>query len=390
MAAVADPETTNSTTLTVAKADLAKALRAAATVKSKELRLDVYLSGRSTVTAAVREVAVTVDLPGEQDGDGRSILIPRTTLARLLPYLGPQVELEIDAATLQVRDGASWFAIPVMAEPSADDDERFYGHDLAAVSSQPVAFDAPVLVEALRRALPFTQTCPTRPLLQMVALYPQEGIAAATDSYRLAVIRYGKSAGEGEQPILLHRDAARSMVSLLKKRLGEVTVTRADTHLIAAIDDIRWSAQLPKPGPGKTDVSYPDWRSLLPDGKPETTVRVDRDELLQAARAAAVVLPRNAPLRMRIADDKVTVASVGWQPGKPRLRDNDATMSRTLTTACATGENMEIGLNPDFVADMAANAREDRLEIGLLGPLRPVKVEAGTDTHLLMPIRLNV
>lgn len=378
MTATATPDTMiDAPSVTVAKADLARALRACASVRSQTVRLDLY-GGHATVTGATPEVAVTVGLPGEQTGDGGSVIVPRKMLAGLLPFLGPEVQLAIGEEAprkLVVGSARSLFEIRAVV-----DDDGLHSHGLEVIGVRPVKFDAPVLVEALRRAIPFAGTDPSRPMLESIALYPKSTIAAATDSYRLAVIRYGTEDDQpDEPPTLVHRDGARSLMSLLKGRLDEVTLTDAGHHLVAVCEELRWSITLPTRGSTR-EFAYPKWRTLLPDGF-TTAVTLDRLELLAAARAAAVIATSNQPMRLLVTPTTVAVT----------VSSNDAgSMSRELATATVEGESHEIGVNPDFVADMAANTTEDRLTLRLIGPLRPIQVESGRDTHLLMPIRLNV
>ena len=55
-----------------------------------------------------------------------------------------------------------------------------------------------------------------------------------------------------------------------------------------------------------------------------------------------------------------------------------------------TGKAMEIGVNPHFLFDGLDSASSPTVTIKLIGPLRPIVLEAedGRFTYMIMPIRL--
>lgn len=217
-------------------------------------------------------------------------------------------------------------------------------------------------------------------MLCNVAFYP--GVAVSTDSYRLAIISYGDQEPERDaEPLLVNTDAAKSLRALLAKKLGALTFATLDGFHVADFEDVRWS--LRRSMPYKRDdgtSSYPNWRNLLPDEDPRTTLKVDREDLLAGSRSAGSIGRRDAPLRLRV--DGVDASVTSNTPDR-------ASMSRRLASGDATGD-IEIGFNPHFLADICAVAPVERLTVQMFSPLRPALVEAARDRYLLMPIRLKV
>lgn len=363
-----------STSTTVARSELARALRAAASVRSEAVI--VTIGDDLTIAAHTPEVAVSVALDAPA-GEADEIAVGRTRLAGILPYCDGEITLSIADGTLTLVSGCSEFEIPALR-----DKERFGHPSRGEQTGDTLEIEAPVFVETLRRALPFVSRDETRPILCHVALYPAENIAVATDSYRLTVVRYGDD-GPREDPILLRKEAADSMRRLLAKTLGTVEIVTGDDYYTARFGDLEWTMKRPKPYKVKDrQAVFPDWRKLLPEDDPVTTIKVDRDDLLCASRAAATIASRNEPLRLNLTKKVATVTS-----GNKRLTGR---MSRRLSSAGVTGEKMEVGFNPDFLADICAVAPVERLTLKAIGPLRPLLVEAARDRYLLMPIRLNV
>lgn len=358
---------------TVSRSEIARALRAAGSIKAKTIRLALG-DDRVIVTAVAHESAVRVTIDSEAASPSAEVTVPRATLARILPYCDGSIGLEIDGG-LRVASGGSTFEIPASpdARPPTD-------HQFEDVGNSAATIDAAVLVEALRRALPFASRDMTRPVLATVALYPDNHAIAATDSYRLAIVRYGDE-GPADDPVLLQVQGAASIRQLLARKLGEVTITRTQTHAHVRYEDMHWSLMIPRGRERDQTAEYPHVWKLLPDGEPDTTVKVDREDLLISARSADVVTQHNEPLRV-LVDESGAAISCG--------RTDGAKMRRSLASATVTGEPIELGLNPSFLADLAAVAPVERLTLRMLGPLRPLNVHAARDIYLLMPIRLNV
>lgn len=379
MTAVAAPPVTE-----IARADLAGALRLPASIKAKAVTL--RLGDELAVTAATFDVAAVVTLPAA-GGEGE-ITVPRAALAGILACCDSSLRLSVEDKVLVIASGPATYRLPADRPPpprrvgrrgratpvTIPPAEPLYGHDLdAGPVTDVVTMEAPVLVEALRRALPFAGDDFTRPLLCIVAFSPGRHTMAATDSYRLAIIRYGDDHGPAnETPWLLHRDGVLSLVRMLAKKLGQVELWQTETHIHARFENVRWSMR-------RVDGKYPDYEKLLPDEGYDGTLKVDRVDLLAGARAALVTCQRNEPLRLTVGVECTVAAGI-----------QNGAVTRRLDSAAFEGDGLEIGLNPQFLADIAAAAPVERLTCRFLSPLRPMMVEAARDLYLLMPIRLNV
>lgn len=361
--AVADPPVT-----TIARSDLAGALKLAASIKAKTLTLT--FGEALAVSADAFGVAAVTTIPGE--GEAAEITVSRVTLAGILACCDSSLRLSVVQGALEIASGPATCRLPVekpwpSPSPAVDPD---LGMD---TPTDAVTMEAPVLVEALRRALPFASTDQTRPILCTIAFSPGRRSMVATDSYRLAVIRYGDDDGPADEvPWLIQRDAATSLVRLLAKKLGQVDLWQTETHVHARFEDTHWSMV-------RETGQFPSYEELLPD-KYEANVKVDRVDLLAGARSALSVCQRNEPLRLVVGEH------CGINAGQ---QDRSGTVARRLATAACEGDEFEIGLNPSFLADIAAAAPVERLTLRLISPLRPMMVEAARDLYLLMPIRLN-
>lgn len=364
--------------LRVQRSELARGLRAAAAIRSQAIRL-AFTGSTVAMEAYTGETAVRVELDagcGPQDG---GVFIPRVLLANLLPYLANDVEITVDNDELKVRIASGGDTYELLQAVKTGN-----RHELDAErGADAFAIEAPTLVEVLRRALPFASHDQTRPVLATIALYLTEHVAAATDSYRLAVVRWddGPEPTSDATPLLIRRPAAEALRRMLGRRLGKVTISTTDTHVLVDFDDQRWSILRVTLNGGR---GYPLYSNLIPEDASYTaTVKVDREDLLATCRAAAVMAVRNAPMRLKL---DVLLFGVSVSASTP----DHGSMTRRLASASHEGEDMEIGFNPGFLADACANAPVERLTLRLVGKHKPMLVEAARDRYLLMPIRLDV
>lgn len=369
------------TAVTLQKADLTAALRAAAGLKAKDVHLD-FTGDTARLSAYTSDAAVTFDLGVDLDDDAGQVVVSRVALAGIVAYCATEIRLTFPEKRLAIESGCGTFEIPTTVDPA-----QFKHPEPSAISGEAVTFDAPTLVEILRRSLPFASRDFTRPVLCSVAVYAEQQAVAATDSYRLAVVRYGdktRPVKKTEEPVAIGVEAAQSIKKLLGKRLGQVELRQNDHHIAVEFEHIAWTVRRVI-GPPETGTKYgrfPSWWDLFPDeGSATATVDVDRDDLLTAARAAGVVAVNNTPLKLILKDGAASIATPESTGGK---------MTRALQSAAIDGEEMEAGFNADFLADICATAPVERLTLRLIAPLRPLLVEAARDRYLLMPIRLNV
>lgn len=376
--AVDTPVATDS--LTLARSELAEGMRAAASIKAPAVEVQFAYGQLNAYTV---EVAVGRELPVEGLEGAASIFVDRARLASILAYCTGTVVLSADedkyGTNLRVESGPSSFELRGLRE------QERYGHVVSHdPAGTPVVIEAATLVETLRRVLPFVSKDFTRPILTNVALFPTRNLAAGTDSYRLAIVRYGDdlvpdgavlAEDERPQPLLLQQRGATSMQRLLAKKLGQVAIYTEHENVQVTFEDLRWSLRAER-------GQFPDWEKLLPEEEPSTVMKVDREDLLTGARAANALGPRNAPLILTMDPEKgVEVACKAIDRG---------TMTRRLESAAVEGDPLEMGLNPEFVGALCAAAPVERLTVNARMPLRPILVEAARDRYLLMPIRLNV
>ena len=89
----------------------------------------------------------------------------------------------------------------------------------------------------------------------------------------------------------------------------------------------------------------------------------------------------NAPLRLHFAENSLTVSAESQDVGR----------AHEAMPIQYSGEDLEIGFNPEFLEAGVASVKESPVYLRFISPLRPGLVKGAGDDflYLVMPIRLN-
>jgi DNA polymerase-3 subunit beta len=89
---------------------------------------------------------------------------------------------------------------------------------------------------------------------------------------------------------------------------------------------------------------------------------------------------RNSPIRLRFAEGEVTVSA----------QTQDVGEARESLPVAFSGEQLEIGFNPEFLRDGVESVDSDEVQLRLISSLRPGLIRADDEnfSYLIMPIRL--
>lgn len=327
-------------------------------------------------------VATDCDVWAESDVDGSGygrVLLPHKSLmAAVKACKAPTLTVEVlednrarvDSAIIAGLDPADFPMRPEFVEQTA--------------------FTADDILPALSVVLPAYSRDETRPTLCGVHVRTEpDGCTKliATDSYRLhgADVRpYVEGIGLGSGvtlPGAMLAAVAKSkpayvVVMLGRGNNGEPLDGHPEdvhTRYVVATDSMILH--------GRTvDGQYPDYQQLVPVDLPRA-LTLDRKAMSESARAAAKVLGRAmAPLRISYNGNAHVDVS---------MMHADAEYSAMLECAGDDGDPLDIGVNPDFIADACDVMSGRTVTLRAITPLRPMLLTEHDRFALVMPIRLN-
>ena len=351
------------------------------------LLASIRLHGASglSVSAFDYDVSAEVSVPADVAGKGAA-LVPGRLLADIVRSLPARpVELTTGDAKMTLRCGPSVFTLPLVpAEaypglPALPSPAGTVGSDAFATAASQVA------VAASRND--------TLPALTGVQVEINDGTLtlAATDRYRLAVkdlpwtpAQPGPRTRSVLIPARLLHDAARALTGAAETRIylawpsgGIVGFGAADRHITARL----------------IAEEYPQFRSLIP-AEYSTTAEIAAGPFAEAIRRVALVAEGNAPVRLSLTKDRVTIEA---GTGGEAQATEDVDISRI-----EGDPEIQAAFNSAYLLDGLGALGTDTASISFTGAAKPAVLTGQARTpmrgshrlgpqadyrYVLMPIR---
>jgi DNA polymerase-3 subunit beta len=233
--------------------------------------------------------------------------------------------------------------------------------------------EAAALLDTVQRVSRAASRDESRPVLTGI-LAQFEGsklTMAATDSYRMSVKETELKGGGPELEAII---PARALDELGRIAAGaeKVQLGVNENHVIFGAGQAWLTTR-------RIDGQFPNVQQLRPESF-EVQLEVNRGELLDAVRRAAVMAQRNTPLRLRFEEGELTISAQSQDVGE----------TRESLALRYSGEPLEIGFNAEFLREGLESVTADEVKLELINPLRPGLLSAEGDSfwYLIMPIRL--
>jgi DNA polymerase-3 subunit beta len=239
-----------------------------------------------------------------------------------------------------------------------------------------IAVPTETLVSVVRQVSKAVSRDETRPILTGVLFVVENSTLrmVATDSYRLAV-REVMLEGEATESIeVVVPGKAIEEVPKLAGSAEQVTIGVSENQVVFEFGETVYVSR-------RIEGNFPNYRQLIPK-EHETTVKVDRAELLDAVKRVSLMAQHNAPLRMKVTESTLTLSATTADVG-------EATEDLMVETE---GKDVEIAFNHAFLTDGVSSAVSDQLTVYIVSPLKPGVLRPVGDedfTYLIMPVRLG-
>ncbi|PCJ81283.1 MAG: DNA polymerase III subunit beta [Bacteroidetes bacterium] len=332
--------------------------------------------GEALISASDLETTMTVKLEVRTE-DTASIAIPAKMLLDILKAF-PDIPLTFKA-------DPETYAIELVSDAGKYKLTGANGEEFpktpALEGGSSVKISADTLVTAINRTLFAAGSDDLRPVMSGIffELYEDSLRFVATDAHRL--VRYARTDAKA-------KESSQFIVPKKPLNLLKGTATSAETvemsfnesNAVFTFDDVTIACRL-------IEGKYPNYDAVIPKENPNR-MTINRMDFLQAIRRVAIFANKTThQVRLRIAGSELTV----------NAEDLDFANEATERLTCSyQGEDIEIGFNSRFLADMLNNlgAPEVTLELsapnraGIIRPSEPE--EEGEDLLMLvMPVMLN-
>ena len=323
--------------------------------------------GLLELEATDMELSLRTTVPATVEGEG-ALVVPAKLLGdivRLLPSGAVTLAYRAEDGVATIEAGAYSSRLNVFA---VEDFPR-----LPSVDVPLQEIDAAALLDTVQRVSRAASRDESRPVLTGI-LAQFEGsklTMAATDSYRMSVKETELESGGPELEAII---PARALDELGRVAAGaeKVQLGVNENHVIFGAGDAWLTTR-------RIDGQFPNVAQLRPESF-EVTLELDRGELLDAVRRAAVMAQRNAPLRLRFSEGELTISAQSQDVGE----------TRESLAVRYSGEPLEIGFNAEFLREGLESVTASEVKLELINPLRPGLLSADGDSfwYLIMPIRL--
>ena len=334
--------------------------------------------GRLKLTATNLEVGVNCWVPARVEDEG-AITVPAKLFTEFVNSLPPgqaELSLNVRTKTVHLRSGAF--------------EANFKGMDAEDFPTIPVAPEKPTTRLArstLRRMIGevafVATTDDSRPVLTgvLTTLDGDRITMAAADPYRLSV-RHAQLQDRVDAKVEVIIPA-RSLLEVQRilddtDEAVEIYVTPNGSQVIFHTDEADLVSRV-------IEGQFPNYRQVIPSGKPATKLVAQREELLQATRLASL-FARDSANMLRFQVDPSWTPPLVISANAAEVGDNTAKVDANVD-----GQSTTIAFNSRFVADALGSLSAPEVSLELGGPLAPGVIRiVGDDSylHVVMPLRI--
>ncbi|MCP9763126.1 DNA polymerase III subunit beta [Lacihabitans soyangensis] len=329
-----------------------------------------------TVTASDMQTVMVADLMVDSS-DSVSVAIPGKLLMDTLKSLPEQpITVSISSETFGVEITTSNGRFKIAGEnpmdfPRAPQVNRNFNIEL----------DSQVLASAINNTLFATSTDDLRPAMTGVYIDIQEESTTfvATDGHRL--IRYRREDIKSTTPttMILPRKALNLIKISLPSGSVPVVTEFSNSNAFFSFGNIKLICRL-------IDERYPDYENVIPKANPHR-MTVERSKFLNSLKRIAIFSNKTThQIRLKITADELTISA----------EDLDYSNEAVEKISCEyVGDDMEIGFNAKFLAEMLSNISSSTITMELSLPNRAGliipsdKIENEDILMLVMPVMLN-
>lgn len=331
-------------------------------------------NGRLRLAATDGEISLQLDLDRvEVDSDGEA-LVPADKLTQIVRECSdPTVSLKAEGHALHINAGDSHFKIygfdPSEAPPLEAFDE----------TSVDCTLDAGTLASMVARSLFAAAVEHTRYAINGV-LFDRDGKRlrfVATDGRRLAMASGDCKAKTGTKQCIIPGKA----LSLIRRLVND-----PETPVRIAVDASRITLRFDDPdapatlGSSLVEGRFPPFEDVIPKDQDKKVI-FDRDTLRSAIRRASLLTNEESrSVRMKFEPNKLTLTSHAPEMGEAVVH---------LELKDYTGETLEIGFNPTYIADALKVIDSQELSFEFKAANKPGLIRCGRDfTYVLMPVNV--
>jgi DNA polymerase III sliding clamp (beta) subunit (PCNA family) len=336
------------------------------------VRLDVHTDGILHLSCFNGETAarstVTVDC-----SEDLSVCVDAATLKAVVETLAGEIRLHADGNSLVIQQGTSnRTSLRIVDEPLPVIGEE---------SAQTIATFSGSVFRSLMRTLPFASTDDSRAVLQVIHLILDSTTVTAQTAD-------GYSAGFVLESIEGPAEPTSVSLPLSSARLLSMLVEERDTVRMSTSGENRYIFQITNAADSKdltlatvtADGNFPSAqiKTLIDEARQNAiaTLQIQQPSLIQSIRMVNAMGAQSAFIKA--VNGVAKIASAETETGQ----------GRNILDGNASGENAQVWLSAVFLK-RAAEACKGELTLRITNGTKPILVEAGSFTAVIMPMMVE-
>lgn len=330
-----------------------------------------------TILASDLESSMSTQLHIEAKDKGK-VAVPAKLLLDILKSFSEQ------PLTFTIDDKS--FAIEISSDYGKYKLNGFDGEDFPAIpaakDAQQIELTSESLANAINKTLFATGNDELRPVMSGVfcSFGKKTSTFVATDAHKLVRYRRADVTSAHEVSFVLPKKPLNQLKNLLNGSDDKVTLRYNTTHAFFSTGDAELACRL-------IDLKYPNYEAVIPTENPNK-LTIDRMQFLSSVKRVSIFSNKTTyQIRLKITGSELNISA----------EDIDFNNEANERLSCNyNGEDMEIGFNARFLAEMLSNleSQEVRLEMSLpnrAGLLMPAEYSNKDEDILMlvMPVMLN-
>ncbi len=340
--------------------------------------LFVIEKGTLTISASDLETTMITHLPVESKTNGKVAVQAKILLDTLKTFPEQPLTFSIDEKTHQVEIS------------SGDGKYKLSGFDADEFPKMPVASDtsalsvsAQTMLQAISKTIFATGNDELRPVMSGVfcQLSKDDITFVATDAHKLVRYKRGDAKSDNEAAFILPKKPLTLLKNILTNTESEIKIRYNTTNAFFEIDNTTLICRL-------IDGRYPNYEAVIPVDNPNK-LTIDRQQFLNAIRRVGIFSSKTThQVKLKITGSELQL----------NAEDVDFSNEASERLTCQySGEDMEIGFNVRFLADMLSNLDSTDVTIEMSAPNRAGIITPAVEGRkinedilmLVMPVMLN-
>lgn len=333
--------------------------------------------GKITISGSDLETTMTVTVEAQTSESGKIAIPARLLLDTLKNFTDIPLNFNVNTDTYNIEISSDFGKYKL----SGFDAEEFPKSPSLEDASN-IKISAEILGKAISKTLFATGNDELRPVMSGILFqFSPEGLTfVATDAHKL--VRYIRKDAKADKVsnVILPKKPLSLLKSTLSSTNDEVTIEFNESHAYFSFENVSMICRL-------IDGKFPNYEAVIPAENPNL-LNIGRNELLNSIKRVSNFSNKTThQVRFKMAGSELSLSA----------EDLDFSNEANEKLTCSyDGEDMEIGFNSRFVAEMLNNIETDDILVKMSAPNRagiilPKSDDAGDEDLLMlvMPVMLN-